>query len=172
MKQKLPDLWEECVLGLFMVLCGSCTYYQPVLKSNAEILGESIFTLEERAVIVHSKQGVFYLDSMKLDRSLQQITGSLDKVPENHVTYLNATNLKYRYKREQKDVLKEVHLFTPLDSGDTKGSRVVIAADQIDQIQFIEKDKGKNILSVVGVVLGIVMVTALVLAIAYPPLPV
>jgi hypothetical protein len=170
MKSKLSNISVGYMFALLcLVFFQSCTYYKPIQKSATEVAAGKFRALAGKEIIVHSKQGIYLLENFSFDSTINQISGTLGKVPPQHLKYINENNNKYRYKKKEDIVLKEVHLFSDIGVDTLVGSDIKINPDKIDQLIFIQKDKAKNTMTAIGLGVAGSMLIILVFLLINPP---
>lgn len=94
----------------------------------------------------------------------EKLEGVLEAVPEDNQVYIKDTKRRYSYSSQEKTVLQEIHIYTPLDPESKIGSFVSIPISSISKMELIEKDKARSttntLLLAAGVTVGVVAVVS------------
>jgi hypothetical protein len=167
--------WERSALFLyatiFTLLCvASCRrFYMPVKNqvNNTREADSLVMTASQGRYLILRADGRYYhMKSPVLDEAREMLSFSLERVSGDHLKYLEAKKRKYHYKKSDKAVLNETHVYVSnsflLGNGDSAVQQS-IPLTAIEKIEFIEHDKNRTTTSyILGglAITGAVILTA------------
>lgn len=159
-----------CIILVSLLMMPNSCYYYRINRSEAPYATEVKRLHEDgRYIILHIDENVWHLTDITIDEV--QMTGVISKL-SGHDMYKKATYdnpIRYRKseKKDQSEVLNEVHIFT---SGNISPelNRVTIPLDAVEKIDVYDRATGATIaswtlasLGTAATVFGVVMIIAL-----------
>jgi hypothetical protein len=151
-------------LALFMIvilveLTISCRYYYTYSSdSNATLQKVEKLVKSPNYMIVHQNDLAFHLRGIKIDNDAQTISGSLEKLPFDHLQYLETKSWpgsSNRYLKKSKNlmlnsphVVNEVHVYTK-DQSLEENTYITIPIASIEKMEVYDPDTGATTASFV-----------------------
>ena len=171
-KSKTKIMKKYISFALFIFVMSSCNkYYKVTTAGTGKNAAQTIEQLKNngRYFILRSGSQAFAMDSLVIDNKEQTLQCVLNILPEEHLVHLTkGTKGKMRYTElngyepDVTPILREVHLYQNAGADLNPGPHI-LAVNQIQKMEIIEKDKKRTASSkVVGTVIG-VTVSALTL---------
>jgi hypothetical protein len=128
----------------FLAISG-CNFYKPITKtSSPENRAALLDSLSQKIFILHTEKDVFLMRELIIDKKSAEISGTLEEVPPQHLTYINDKKSKFRYRGEAPFVLYEVHVYSHFDGNFKPGDKVTFPVSFISKIVNIERDDQRS----------------------------
>ncbi len=145
------------MLIAFLNLTVGCFYYKSTTIAPSSQYAPHLvkMQLKNKFFILHMGDKAWHLNNIAINNDKTELSGTLEKLPSNHLHYLDADPLKLnRYKYKESEVLQEVHIYT---SEYTEGinDQINIPLTAIAKIEVYDLAQGATIASWVFSALGI-----------------
>lgn len=153
--------------GLFITQ-QSCyrKFYKVSDTTGTADLASVVSTQPGKYFILRSGNNAFHMQNILLDSNNKTITCTLDRVSQDHLSYLiesRKQGIHYSPAKEG-EVLKEVHIYALQDNQLQYGSSYVLDFNKISKIEVLEKDKGRTTTSTIISTAGIAVTVGLIIA--------
>ncbi len=165
----LPGISFFMILVYLNLVIG-CSYYKvgtldPLSK---EALIEKIQS-KKKYIILHYEKKVWHLVNVTLKDADQEMSGSLEPLPSNHMYYLTAkkenraNRLKEKVK-EKDNPIHEIHIYT-IQNPEDSIAHVIIPFSTITKVEVYDTHVGTTVLTYLGFVGAVaVVIAAIVIA--------
>ena len=130
----------------------SCGYYKEINTPAYEINRLTPPNKIYSRFIIHQQYNIYELSYIKVDQT--GISGTVKEINKEDVFY-SVERKRKEYKRRERAILNEVHIYLNNDSQTIKLGSTKIQLEQIENIIFIEKDKHKTTIARIIGVFGI-----------------
>lgn len=165
---KYTKFVSVCLTIAVLNLSMSCSYYSvkniPTVEENiSQQMAQ--FNSSEKYVIVHSDSLSWHLKDMVLNDDEQNISGTIEKVSDRHISIKPRDKKRvHRYRKDKTDPLNEIHFYlkTPIKFQDA--DQVTISLDEINRISVNDKNTGKAVGNVILTTVGVAVVAILIYA--------
>lgn len=174
-------LYIRKCLSLFLIVVLftptiSCRYYTYSSDNQATVEKVDKLSQSPNYIIIHQTDLAFHLSDIRIDNTAQTISGTLQKLPPDHLQYLETkpwpgSSNHYRKKAKNSQmnspqVINEVHLYTR-NQALAENAQVTIPISDIEKMEVYDPDTGATtasfILGGVGVTAASVVVIGIII---------
>lgn len=161
------------ILVVLFLGMGGCSYYKVKKTSLDTSSGLQIEKLkpQERYVILHSGSQIMHLDRVTIDDDKKELKGYLTNLNSEHRSIRPKNKKTYRYKKDEKDPLNEVHFYTSERLDLKMGEEMSIPFSVLDSVSVNNPNTTKSIVNVAGIAIGVLAVAVIIVALTKSSCP-
>ncbi len=157
MNRRFITVCSMFILFALLNLTVGCGYYYKVTPYYNELRPEiEALKYQARFFIVHFGEDAWWLNNMTIGEDKTQLKGSLEKLPDFLLTYLdtNPDRVNLYGGKPQRGVLQEVHIYAT-EYAEAEASGVLIPFSSIQKIEVYDPARGATVASWVFGVTGL-----------------
>jgi hypothetical protein len=167
--RQLPSAGALLLIVIYVTTVIGCSYYK--VNTIDPLSNEAIIEQVKRKkkyIILHYEEEAWHLKDITLDDASQELKGTLEALPPNHMYYKTAKGEKkanrYKSAKEWQDrPVYEVHIYLSSLPA-TEDAKVSIPFSSMSKVQVYDTHVGATVLSVAGTVIGIAAAVGIIIA--------